>query len=349
MTSREENAMANDLRAEQNVHHSPARLAAAAIAAGLTVVFVFVSRVIAGGTVGTTLPSDFPVLIDASLGVPVIGFGAAGPVQRTPVIFLHGNNDTPFPTACNPFGSIHNFAQFFADNGYSPSELWGLGYQGDQCDLIANPTNRSGLAHSTLANVPDLRFFVDAVLKYTGMRQVDIVAHSLGVTLTREWLRQDRAYHLVRRFVAVDGPNHGIINCSPSPQNYYQLPVNGGFTPDSAVCQEYGSFNTPLLSELNRGGETQGSTRILVIRNADRSFVYFALQDGVFPPVPAEDRDGNPHDFSQSATLQRADQVDLDGQGQHDAILGTAHLGILNSPDTWEIAFKFLTGTSPRR
>jgi len=341
--------MANDLRAEQNVHRSPARVAVAAIAAGLTVVFVFVSRVIAGGTVGTALPSDFPVIIDASLGVPVIGFGAAGPVQRTPVIFLHGNNDTPFPTACNPFGSIHNFAQFFADNGYSPSELWGLGYQGDQCDLIANPTNRSGIAHSTLANVPDLRFFVDAVLKYTGMQQVDIIAHSLGVTLTREWLREDRAYHLVRRFVAVDGPNHGIINCSPSPQNYYQLPANGGFTPDSAVCQEYGSPTTPLLSELNRGSETHGSTRILVIRNADMSFVYFALQDGVFPPVPAEDRDGNPHDFSQSATLQRADQVDLVGQGQHDGVLGTAHLGILNSPDTWKIAFKFLTGTSPRR
>jgi len=341
--------MANEPRSEQNVHRSPARVAAAAIAAALTVVFALVSRVIAGGTVGTALPPDFPVIIDASLGVPVIGFGAAGRIQRTPVIFLHGNNDTPFPTACNPFGNIHNFAQFLADHGYSPSELWGLGYQGDQCDLIANPTNRSGVAHSTLANVPDLRLFVDAVLKYTGVQQVDIVAHSLGVTLTREWLRQDRAYHLVRRFVAVDGPNHGIINCSPSPLNYYQLPGFGGFTPDSAVCQEYGSPDTPLLSQLNRGSETHGSTRILVIRNADTSFVYFSLPDGVFPAVPAEDRDGNPHDFSQSATLQRAHQADLVGQGQYDGILGTAHLGILNSPEAWEIAFDFLTDASPRR
>jgi hypothetical protein len=104
-------------------------VATAAIAAGLTVVLVLVSRAIAGGTVGTALPPGFPVAIDVSLGVPVIGFGAAGPVQRTPVIFLHGNSDTPFPTACNPFGSIHNFAQFFADHGYSPSELWGLGYR----------------------------------------------------------------------------------------------------------------------------------------------------------------------------------------------------------------------------
>ena len=39
--------------------------------------------------VGTTFPADFPVILDASLGVPVIGFGAAGRVRRTPVIFLH--------------------------------------------------------------------------------------------------------------------------------------------------------------------------------------------------------------------------------------------------------------------
>src|SRR5215831_2993532 len=195
--------MTNESKSEQTVHRSWARVTTAAIAAGLTAVLVLVSRVIAGGTVGTALPPDFPVIIDVSLGVPIIGFGAAGPVQRTPVIFLHGNNDTPFPTTCNPFGNIHNFAQFFADHGYSPSELWGLGYQGDQCDLIASPTNRSGIAHSTVANVPDLRRFVQAVLDYTGADQIDIVAHSLGVTLAREWMRQDRAYHLVRRFVAV--------------------------------------------------------------------------------------------------------------------------------------------------
>src|SRR5882672_9056916 len=108
----------------------------------------------AGEPVGTTFPADFPVILDASLGVPVIGFGAAGRVKHTPVIFLHGNNDTPFATACNPFGYIHAMAQFFADHGYAASELWGLGYQGDQCDLGANPTNRSSGAHSTVANIP---------------------------------------------------------------------------------------------------------------------------------------------------------------------------------------------------
>jgi pimeloyl-ACP methyl ester carboxylesterase len=186
----------------------------------------------AAASVGTSFPPGFQTPVDASLGVPVIGFGAAGPVARTPVIFLHGNNDTPYPTACNPYGDMQAFAQFFLDAGYNAGELWALGYQGDQCDLAANPTNRSGEAHSTVANVRDLNAFVREVLEYTGARQVDIVGHSLGGTLAREWMRWKHTRHLVRRLVAVDAPNHGIVDCSPSPFNYWQLPALGGFTPD---------------------------------------------------------------------------------------------------------------------
>ena len=71
-------------------------------------------------------------------------------------------------------------------------------------------------------------------------------------------------------------------------------------------------------------------------------FVYLSAQDGFFVPVPAEDRDGVRHDFSGSALLSGARSVDLTGQGQFDAILGTAHLGILNSPDAWSAALTFL-------
>src|SRR5437879_5943412 len=147
-------------------------------------------------TVGTTFPAGFPTIVDASLGVPVIGFGGAGPVGRTPVIFLHGNNDTPFPTACNPYGNVHDIAQYLADHGYALGELWGLGYQGDQCDTILSPTNKSSYAHSTVANIPDLDRFVDAVLAYTGAKRVDIVGHSLGVTLARAWMKGEHKGHL---------------------------------------------------------------------------------------------------------------------------------------------------------
>ena len=77
--------------------------------------------------------------------------------------------------------------------------------------------------------------------------------------------------HLVRRLVAIDGPNHGIISCSPNPANYWALPANGGFTPTSAVCEEYGRADSPLLSWLNRGQETPGPTKWLVIRNTTKA------------------------------------------------------------------------------
>ncbi len=302
----------------------------------------------AAGVVGNTFPADFPVIEDTSLGKPVIGFGAAGPVVRTPVIFLHGNNDTPFPTACNPLGRVQAFAQNLADRGYATSELWALGYQGDQCNLGADQTNRSRIAHTVAANVPDLSRFVQAVLAYTGAKEVDIVAHSLGVPLAREWMRQEDTHRLVRRLVAIDGPNHGIINCSPNPLNYFQAPAAGGFTPNSEVCKEFGSPDTPFLKRLNRGGDTPAPTRVLVIRNADKSFVYFPVQDGYIAPVPAEDSFGRPTDFSKSARLQGAQELNLTGQGAYDTVLGTSHLGILNSPESWQATFDFLTARGHR-
>jgi len=313
------------------------------LAAGLVIAALAAPAATAADTVGTTFPLGFPAIPDASLGSPVLGFGGAGPVHRTPVILLHGNNDTPYPTACNPYGAIHGLAQYLADHGYSASEVWALGYQGDQCDALADPTKKSGEAHTTVANIPDLDRFVRAVLAYTGAKRVDIVGHSLGVTLARAWMKAEHTGHLVRRLVAIDGPNHGIISCSPDPSNYWQLPANGGFTPNSPICREYGSADSPFLSWLNRGQETPGPTRYLVIRNVGPDFVYSPLTDGVLPGVPAEDSLGRPHDFSSSAALQGAAEIDLSGQGAYDPFLGTSHLGILASPDTWAATLQFLT------
>ena len=311
----------------------------------------------ASGTVGNTLPADFPVIEDTSLGKPVIGFGAAGAVSRTPVIFLHGNNDTPFPTACNSLWSHagHGTAPW-PTTAMPPASCGAWAIRATStATLPADQTLRSRIAHTNAANVPDLRRFVRAVLAYTGAHEVDIVAHSLGVTVAREWLRQDHAYRQVRRFVAIDGPNGGIINCSRDPANYWQAPASGGFTPNSEVCQELGSPDTPFLKLLNRGDDTPGPTRYLVIRNADTSFVYFALQDGYIAPVPAVDAFGRPTDFSRSARLRGARDIALSGQGAFDPILGTGHLGILNSPATRRATSNFrcprpptVDGAAPR-
>ena len=119
--------------------------------------------------------------------------------------------------------------------------------------------------------------------------------------------------------------------------------------PSSEVCKEFGSPDTPFLKRLNRGDDTPGPTRVLVIRNADKSFVYFPIQDGFIAPVPAEDSFGRPTDFSKSARLQGAEELNLSGQGVYDALLGTSHLGILNSPETWQATYDFLTKRQHRR
>jgi len=295
----------------------------------------------AGPAVGQSFPPGFPVLEDHSLHVPLTGFGGSGRVHRTPVIFLHGNNDTVYPTTCNgAYGKFQVFAQYFADRGYRLSELWGLNYEGDQCDLVTDQTRRAGLAHTVEANVPDLRDFVHAVLKYTHAKQVDIVGHSLGVTLAREWMRQDNAYKLVRRFVGLDGPEHGIINCGPQATNWYETI---GFTPNSPVCEEFGSDHTSFLRRLNGRGETPGPTRYEMIENADTSFVFINKQDGVMVPPGSDDRDGRPHDFSKSARLRGAKLVLVYKQGQYDMALQASHTALPNSPDVWKSTFAFLT------
>ena len=297
----------------------------------------------AAPTVTESFPDDFPEIIDASLNKPVIGFGGSdGPVTRTPVILLHGNNDTPFPTPCNGgFGHIKKLGQFLLDNGYTPREVWALGYQGDQCDLLTSPTNKSAEAHSAAANVPDLRAFVDAVLDYTGAEQVDIVGHSLGGIVPREWMRQDNAYDKVRRLVAIDSPHYGIINCSPNTLNYFALDGGGGFNPDSAICVEFGAHDTPLLATLDAEG-TPGPTKYLSIYNEDVSFVYMPEQDGAFPAVPAENRRGEPHDFSKSAILPGEPSIPMTGQGIYDTALLTAHIGISASPAVHQHVLDFL-------
>jgi pimeloyl-ACP methyl ester carboxylesterase len=293
--------------------------------------------------VGQSFPPGFPRLLDHSLHVPLTGFGGAGRITRTPVIFLHGNNDSVFPTTCNgAYGKFQVFAQYFADRGYRLSELWGLNYEGDQCDLLQDESRRAGVAHTATANVPDLRAFVHAVMRYTHAKKVDIVAHSLGVTVAREWLRQDSAYGLVRRFVAMDGPEHGIINCGPQATNWY---VTIGFTPDSPVCSEFGSDHTPFLRRLNAHGETHRPTRYLVLENADTSFVYINEQDGVMVPPGSYDRDGRMHDFSLSARLEGAKLILLRNQGRYDMALQASHTALPNSPDVWNATYRFL---SPR-
>jgi len=71
-------------------------------------------------------------------------------------------------------------------------------------------------------NVVDLCRFIEAVQAYTGSQQIDIVAHSLGVTIARRLMAlYPQLARDVVAFVGIAGANHGTTVCRGLETTYY--------------------------------------------------------------------------------------------------------------------------------
>jgi pimeloyl-ACP methyl ester carboxylesterase len=115
--------------------------------------------------------------------------------KHTPIIFVHGNG-----------GDATNYlklAKKFHESGYSMQELWSFSYMG-----VPGTMDRSMNPHSQ--EVQDLHLFIQAVLEYTGADKVDIIAHSMGSSLSLYWMKQYDTYDKVNTLVAVAGALHGF-------------------------------------------------------------------------------------------------------------------------------------------
>ncbi len=209
-------------------------------------------------------PSDFHPPRDAEWKAWLLG-GFGGPrTQRSrhiPVIFVHGNETdaaTWYPVATEMTKSL----------GYRYGDLWAISYNGVGCsnDSALFTVNNGYRGWTTTndrlratrcvitgdeQNVPDLRAFVDAVLKYTGAKQVDIVAHSLGVTIGRRMLWENPSYYKkIAAFVAIAGANHGTSFCPPGSERNVES------------CNEIAA-GTAWLAQMNDGprGRRPGKAR----------------------------------------------------------------------------------------
>jgi len=203
-------------------------------------------------------PADFPRLADAEWGFPLGGWGGGeGPPSpgRPPVVFVHGNGRDASDWD-EPGQSVR--ARFRAA-GYAGRELWALSYNGrGGAPLTACRTDNA-------RNVPDLAGFLRAVLAYTGAPRVNVVAHSLGVTLTRATLKAHPALAgQVGALVAIAGPNHGTPLCM-------------GIAVGQVSCDELAP-GSPFLRELNGpegAGEVSPGIRTLVVASADGSDAFY--------------------------------------------------------------------------
>lgn len=154
--------------------------------------------------------ADFPSLQDQEWEYRLGGWGGIRrgfPLRHNPVIFVHGNTRDAGDWD-EPGQSVK---KRFLDAGYSHQELWALSYNGKTTKSFP-PASQCKTENHT--NVPDLVAFVKAVLAYTGAAKVDLVMHSVGVTIGRSMLAQHpELARGVEYFVAIAGPNHGTTVC----------------------------------------------------------------------------------------------------------------------------------------
>ena len=253
-------------------------------------------------TTGSSLPPpapwnfapDFPMIADDRTGAPVGGFGgirAGAPLHHTPVIFVHGNQ-------ADAQNWLDVMAQFKALAGYTDQEMYALSYNGlgnyyagapaltpptalDRAYIEGNPDALANGGHGAANDdeVPDLCRFIEAVQAYTGSKHVDIVGHSLGVTIARETMR---LYPSLARdvvaFVGIAGANHGTTVCRGIDTVYYG-------------CNEIvpGSVWLARLNGPDGSLETYPPTKWMTVYNGLEGDPFFVGPDATSPGLRGAD------------------------------------------------------------
>jgi pimeloyl-ACP methyl ester carboxylesterase len=168
--------------------------------------------------------ADVPRLTDAEWGLTMGGFGGRGalsPIDRAPVIFVHGN--------VVDHADFYPVRDDFLAAGWTMQELWALAYNGmgngsGSSPIRSNPEldeDHAGADNvprgtNNDTNIPDLAAFVKMVQAYTGSDRVHLVGHSLGVTVMRKAMFNDP--NMARDVVsvtAIAGANNGTSLCAP--------------------------------------------------------------------------------------------------------------------------------------
>lgn len=212
--------------------------------------------------------SDFSFIKDQEWGIRLGGWGGirkGHPLRRPPVIFVHGNTRD----AWDWDEEGRSVKQRFLEDGYTMQELWAISYNGKSTKLNPPPLQ---CRTDNSSNVSDLTAVVNAVLAYTGAAKVDIVAHSLGVTLVRSAMRANpELSQAVRKFVGIAGPNHGTTVC----RRAWLVWLIGW--KDFIGCDELVP-GSDWLARLNEGGgtgETPGPARYMTIYDGTGADVFY--------------------------------------------------------------------------
>jgi hypothetical protein len=186
-------------------------------------------------------------------------------LHHRPIVFVHGNSDRALGGVLNGWTEARTY---LLNQGYTSAELYATTYG------PADPLYVSDYRHDT-NTLRHLRQFIEAVLEYTNAPQIDIIAFSLGVTLSRKVIlgggftdASENSIQLgapltdqIHTFVGIAGANQGLSSCYTAPTA--TCSAVDGLYPGTVFGFEVINQSS-ILQNINRTSGYEGLHRISV-------------------------------------------------------------------------------------
>ena len=164
---------------------------------------------------------------------------AGDAVTHQPIVFVHGNADRGVGGSYGGWNASIDAARA---QGYGPQEIYAFTWGDADVALTA-------YQYHSEENLKRVRTFFQAVLAYTGAAKIDVVAHSMGVTLARKAILGgaandalgDGSYNLgaslgsqVDTFLGISGANVGLTSCWYTGPSTPTCGATNGFYPGTS-------------------------------------------------------------------------------------------------------------------
>lgn len=139
---------------------------------------------------------------------PYGGFGGGScTAVKTPIVFLHGNGDEAKNWDYPPSTGVRSVYDEFRSAGYNDCELFGITW------LSSSERSAPQSNYHKPAKAAMIRDFFNAVKSYTGKSQVDVIGHSMGMTVGIHGIDYGSQWGSVRKFIGISGGVRGLASC----------------------------------------------------------------------------------------------------------------------------------------
>jgi pimeloyl-ACP methyl ester carboxylesterase len=176
------------------------------------------------------------------------GFGGGScRATKTPIVFIHGNGDRATGWDAPAGGSVRSVARRsvydeLKHRGYNDCELFGVTYLDEREQEHPEGNFHRPEKYRVIID------FIRAVKAYSGSQRVDLIAHSLGVSMTLASLQTHDGWSDVRRFINIAGGLRGLDSC------LYTGPAN----PLAPTCGSENMLNHQIFGFYPNGNDWTG-------------------------------------------------------------------------------------------